>query len=534
MQEIVRQIQSILRGMWKYRWPAVVTAWAVAVIGVVVVFKIPDQYQASARIYVDTQSILRPLLAGLTVQPNVDQQVQMLSRTLISRPNIEKLIRMADMDLKATSKLEQEELVSRLSSAIQIRNTGRDNLYTLSYRDSDQDKAKRVVQSLVSIFVESSLGSSRKDTDSAKTFLNEQIKQYESKLEEAEARVKEFKVRNLELQLQEGKDSATRVGELSRQLQQAQLELKEAENGREAIKRQLAGDRGRGVEQALPNLLPDVSNDVQLPAIATPEIDSRVAAQKRNLDVLLQRFTEYHPDVLSTRRLLKDLEEQRRREIVELTKVARAKAMVPATAPVASVSLAAQELNRALATSEIQVASLTARVAEYASRYNLARASLKNAPQIEAEAAQLNRDYAIIKKNYEDLVARRQSAVMSGELDVASGVADFRLIDPPRVSPKPVAPNRLALLPLALVAAVAAALALAFVASQLRPVFSDVNDLRLKTGLPLLGVVSMSLTEAERRRERRGTMQFFGASVSLVGMFVVGLVAMTFLARQGG
>ena len=75
MQEIVRQIQSILRGMWKYRWPAVITAWAVAVIGVVVVFKIPDQYEASARIYVDTQSILKPLMAGLTVQPNVEQQV---------------------------------------------------------------------------------------------------------------------------------------------------------------------------------------------------------------------------------------------------------------------------------------------------------------------------------------------------------------------------------------------------------------------------------------------------------------------------
>jgi uncharacterized protein involved in exopolysaccharide biosynthesis len=67
---------------------------------------------------------------------------------------------------------------------------------------------------------------------------------------------------------------------------------------------------------------------------------------------------------------------------------------------------------------------------------------------------------------------------MSGELDVASGVADFRLIDPPRVTPKPVSPNRLALLPLALVAAIGAGLAVAFVASQLRPVFSDANELR--------------------------------------------------------
>ncbi|MCC7098369.1 MAG: chain length-determining protein, partial [Rubrivivax sp.] len=67
MEELIRQAQSILRGMWRYRWQALLTSWVVAIVGVVVVFKIPDQYEASARIYVDTQSILKPLMAGLTV-----------------------------------------------------------------------------------------------------------------------------------------------------------------------------------------------------------------------------------------------------------------------------------------------------------------------------------------------------------------------------------------------------------------------------------------------------------------------------------
>lgn len=187
-----------------------------------------------------------------------------------------------------------------------------------------------------------------------------------------------------------------------------------------------------------------------------------------------------------------------------------------------------------LAASELQVASLKARVAEFTTRFNQAKEAMKLAPQKEAEAAQLNRDYGIIKRNYEALVARRQSAVMSGELDVASGVADFRLIDPPRVTPRPVSPNRLLLLPLALAAAVAAGLVLAFLASQLRPVFSDPHELRVKTGMPLLGVVSMTLSDTERRRERRGLFQFFGASAGLVGVFVVGLVGMAFWAQRLG
>jgi hypothetical protein len=159
---------------------------------------------------------------------------------------------------------------------------------------------------------------------------------------------------------------------------------------------------------------------------------------------------------------------------------------------------------------------------------------LKTAPQIEAEAAQLNRDYAITKKNYEDLVARRQSAVMSGELDVASGVAEFRLIDPPRVAPKPVSPNRLLLVPLVLLASLLLGLFSAFAASQLRPTFGDGDELRLRTGLPLLGVVTMLTTDGDRRRDRASLFRFVAASGGLVGLFVAGMIALTFMTRYGG
>ncbi len=530
MQAIVEQVLVALRGMWTFRWPALIIAWVIAVVGAVVVWKIPDQYEASARIYVDTDSILKPLMSGLAVQPNIEQQISMLSRTLISRPNIEKLIRMADLDLKSSSKNEQEALTDRLVKGIEIRTAGGVNLYSMAYRDPEQDKAKRVIQSMVSIFVESGLGATRKDTDSAKTFLTEQIKTFETKLEDAEARLKEFRLRNLDRQSADGKDSATRLGEITAQLDAARLQLREAEKSRDAAKRQLAEARGLAPSSALPNLL---TREAQPAAVSTPEIDSRIEAQKRSLDGLLQRYTEQHPDVVSTRRLITDLEEQKRKEVQELQRRA---ALQPAanTAATANESLAVQELNRMLATAEVQAAAIQARVDEYSGRYAQVRESLKSAPQIEAEAAQLNRDYAITKKNYEDLVARRQSAVMSGELDVASGVAEFRLIDPPRVAPKPVSPNRLILLPGVLLLALASGVFFAFAAAQLRPTFSSAETLRQMTGLPLLGVVTMLTTDVDRRRERMSLMRFVVASGGLVGVFVAGLIAMTLMSRFGG
>lgn len=161
MDEILRQATTILRGMWKHRWLGLVVAWVVAALSVVVVFRIPDRYEASARIFVDTQSILKPLMSGLAIEPNLDQQIMILSRTLISRPNVEKLIRMADLDLKVKNKADQEELVDNLMKALTIKSTSRDNLYTLAYADPEPERAKRVVQSLASIFVESSLGDKR-------------------------------------------------------------------------------------------------------------------------------------------------------------------------------------------------------------------------------------------------------------------------------------------------------------------------------------------------------------------------------------
>ena len=369
-------------------------------------------------------------------------------------------------------------------------------------------------------------GETRKDSDSAKKFIEEQIKTYVGKLEEAEGRLKAFRLKNLELQTGDGKDMASRVGDVTTQLNQAKLELREAENARDSAKRQMDAEKSQTVNVTSRSILQESALSV-----ATPEVDARIAAQKQNLDGLLQRFTDQHPDVVTTRKLVKDLEEQKRKEVQELRKTAMAS---PLTGSGPGMNLITQELGRMFAASEVQVAALRARVGEYESRMLRAREMMKTAPQIEAEFAQLNRDYGVHKKNYEDLVARRESASLSGDLEGASGVADFRLIDPPRASSKPVAPNRLLLLPVALAAALAAGLGVAFVLSQLRSVFFDARSVRSTIGLPILGVVTLVLSDAARARARRDLKRFGFASSGLVGVFVIAVVALTILANRVG
>ena len=517
MEDILQQVKSLLRAAWKYRRLGMLFAWLIGAIAAGVILRIPDKYEASARIFVDTQSILKPLMSGLAVQPNIDQQVMMLSRTLISRPNIEKLIRMSDADLSIQSKADQEVLIERLTKTLEIKSTNRDNLYTIAYRDTDPAKAQRIVQSLVSIFVESSLGDKRQDSDSARKFIEEQIRTYEKKLEEAESRLKNFKLRNLEMQTADGKSSVDRLGEIAAMLEKARLELREAENSRDALRRQIVGEE--------PVLLPEAPGADA--GISLPEIDGRIDTQKRNLDTLLQKYTDKHPDVIGTRRLIKDLEEQKREEIISRRKFA-------AVNPGAGVSSnpVFQQLKVSLGEAEANVASLRTRVAEYESRYQRTKELMKSMPQLEAEYTQLNRDYDIHKKNYEQLVTRRESAELTGDLESAGGGADFRLIDPPRASLTPVAPNRLLLLPLGLLLAIAGGLFVAFVASQLRPVFFDGKALREETGLPLLGIVSLLPNETRQTQERSSLIRFLLAGAALVITYAAGIAVLTYLSQR--
>src|SRR5689334_24564266 len=133
MNELVQQLITAAHGMWRRRWIGLTAAWIAAIIGIAVAYRIPERYEASARVYVDTESLLKPLLAGLAIQPNLDQQVALMSRTLISRPNVERLIRMADLDLGVRTGADRDELTDQVIKNIRL-NSVSTNLYTIGYR----------------------------------------------------------------------------------------------------------------------------------------------------------------------------------------------------------------------------------------------------------------------------------------------------------------------------------------------------------------------------------------------------------------
>lgn len=507
MDELITQLYVYLKGTWKYRVVAVIVAWVVAIAGWLFVLKLPDNYEASSRIYVDTQNIIRPLMAGMTVSPDVQQQVSIMGRTLISRPNVERVVRMVDLDIQVVDEKERDALVTRLMNEIKLGATTGDNMFTISYNNSDPILARDIVQSLLTIFVEEGLDSKRGDSTSALRFIDQQVAAYEQKLVAAENALTEFKRKNIGLLPGQGGDYYTQLLEAEEQLRQAQLALREAEKGRDAIKKQISGDEPVFV-------LSPFSVDEE--SIVNPEIDSRIRNLNEQLDSLRMNFTEQHPDVVATKRLIAQLEEQKKDE-------AR-RNFSPNRDPGKNYSPMLQQLNVALADAEAVVASITARVEEYSARFDRLKSLSEAVPRVEAEFTQLNRDYNVNKANYEQLLERRISARMSGELTSASGLLSFRIIDPPQVPEMPVGPNHRLLFSIVFLAALGAGVGVAFIISQIRPSFYSQGNLREVAGLPVLGAVPMIWTD-QQRMQRIRRLVIFSFSILCLGLMYLFLLA---------
>ena len=503
MNETLEHVRRLLREMWNRRWMGLAAAWVVALIGVAVVYRIPERYEASARIFVDTETLLKPLLAGLAIQPNVNQQVSLISRTLISRPNVERVVRMADLDLR-TPEGQRERLIDEVTRAIRLSGSTPSNLYLISYRHSDPEQARKVVQSLLTIFVEQSLGDKRQDSRQAVRFLDDQIKNYEQALNAAENRLKEFRLKYLGLN-REGGDYFARMATVAQSIASARLQLQAAEQSRDAYQRELKGEQPAFIFE---------TNDI-VTHEAVPEIDARLATLKKELDELSRRFTDSHPDVISTRRLIGELTEQRQAELAARRK---ASADTPKTTRSTERNPVFQQLRVQLADAEAQVASARATLSGLESQYAELRRQASLVPQVEAENAQLNRDYEVQKKTYESLLARRESATMGIGMQDTGG-AQFRVIDPPRVAPRPVDPNRLALLGIVFLASLGAGFLASFVASQLAPTFHDAKVLREATQRPVLGLVSMVPSPRLARTFRRRSWLFAGGVSGLLAFF---------------
>lgn len=532
MSELLVQLYSYLTSIWRRRWYAVAVAWMICGAGWTLVSGLPDKYESQARVYIDMDTMLGPLMQGIAVQVNMFEQIDVMQRTLLSRPNLEKVILMTDLDLTVSTDEEKEALVEKLKKSIAVRQQGR-NLFNVSYNDREPTVTKRVVQAVLQIFVESNLGSSRKDMDSTRRFLSDQIKDYEKQLEIAESRLAAFKRANLGMLPGEG-NYYTHMQNMRGQFKRTESQIGEATTVRDELKQQLTS-----VSQFL-ELEGGATDFAFAPTIGDgPESDTqiRIFELQKVVDSLLTRYTEKHPDVATT---LKRLAEMKKELDAE-----RNVSPGPGDQPPPEQQAAAAESGKNVVPNpvyeqlKLQLIQQEAAIAAFTRRAQQEQIEVKKweqlankVPQVEAELSRLTRDYEIVKNGYEEIRIRQESARLASDMETKAQKVQFRIVDPPKLPLKPSGPNRPLFMAVVLIAGIGAGVAFAFLLGQVNSTFQTVSRLRQTFALPVLGSITGIVSPAEKRRRRRELLGFGLVSVSL-GVAFVGLIAIEALGATG-
>src|SRR4051794_17648223 len=494
MDDIRELIMEKAAAMWRRRWYGALAVWVVCLVGWAVVMYLPNLYQTTARIYVDSETMLRPLLKGLAVQADLASQVDYMQRTLLSRPNLDNVIRMTDLELQATSPEKRESMASALERKITVSAEGKGkNLFSVTYEGESPQLTLSVVQSLLTIFVETNLGANRTDMDQARKFIEGQILDYERQLKAAEARLANFKVANLGVL---GNGNYTQTVDTARgRFAELKAQIEDTKVRRESLRTELT---------SVPPYL-DLNAGTQVIVGGEQDIETRIQEAQRTLDALQQRYTQQHPDVIGTKRMLEGLKKlQAEEERNPRPKPRNRSSAVKQTMP----NPVYEQLKLRLVEIEGDLVSAQRRAEEQQGEVQRLEQLSKTAPAIEAQYASLNRDYDVIKRNYEELVNRRESARMAQEVDSKSNKIQFKVIDPPQLALKPSGPNRPLFMSMVLVAGLGIGCLFAFVLAQLDDTFTSPTHLRDAFDLPVLGAVTLVANAQQQRRGWLRTASF--------------------------
>jgi uncharacterized protein involved in exopolysaccharide biosynthesis len=444
MIDTLAQLRQRSYAIWRRRWIALGTAWALMLLGSTVVVLLPDQYEASTRVYVDTDSLMGPLLKGIAVQDDLSKQLVVMQSTLLSRPNLMKVVRSVYPALAGKDEIELEGLLDRIQSRTTIE-VSSSKLFRITHVESDPRLAKDIVQALLGILVDNNLGQDRADMDNAQSFITKQVGVYETQLRTLERRMAEFRAKHPGV-------ISTSGASFSQQLDKAQADVDAASGDLAAAKAER--DRLAKQVQTAPEAFPDVSPD---DAAKDPTL-AKLGELKAELSQKLAIYSDQHPVIVALKQQLASLEMQNTQS-----------------------KIAVSEQRLALANDTLK------RLKETGS----------SAIMLEAEMADMNRDYNILKQKYEELRIRAESARISSDVKADTGALRFRVIDPPDVPPTPSGPKRTLLLIAVLFASVGGGLALAFLLSEMDDSFATPRELRKAFDLPLLGSVCLVPSKAD-------------------------------------
>jgi len=520
-----------LRGAWRFRWAALVTAAAVALAGWLLVFSLPDRYEAQAQVLVDTRTALKPALQGLADDQDVNVQLNYVRQALLANPELTTLATRVGAIPANAGPAQTQALLAGLRQRIDLTvertddgagGSGGSTNYGITYQDVNRDRALSMVQWLLNTLVNETLGGSRQGSEHAQEFLRQQIADYEKRLQTAEDRLAAFRSQHLGIMPTEQGGYFAQLEQETETIEDLKTKLVVAQSRRGELRKELHGDAAVSAMDATPVYGPNGQ-------LIGGDTAAQIEQVQAHLNQLLLKFTDKYPDVIAARQTLVELKKRQAQEIAALQRGDASAAAMSG----ASSNPIYQSIQLALNKANVDIADLQAELAEHQSKAQQLQHLLDATPELQAQYAQLSRDYDINKQQYTALLESYDKARL-GERAGNAGAVRFEVVQPPTVSFAPVWPSRGKMLLEVLVAALAAGGALAYGLNQLRPVVGSPAALRQLTGVPVVAVVGNAFPTRSARLARSEVRWFSLALGCLLAGFVLAVVLSHAGVRLGG
>lgn len=524
MKESLDQLAGYLSAIYKHRWPMLLTTALVCLLGWTGVFLMADKYQATSKLLMSNESMMGPLLKGLAAESNLTREMaSLMRRTLLSRPNLERVIDSTDLHLSISSKQEREELIRDLGDLVLVTGDERSKVYSISMIEENPELVTDIVQKLTDIFIEHSIGATRKDTSVTKEFLDREIESYENKLRDAEDRLESFKRGNIGLMPSEGQTYFSKLQEKMGHLELAKLELAEARKRMGSIQIELTN---------VPEIVPQ-----QILQITDNSLNEEITELQSELEDLKSRYTDEYPVIISAQQRLNSLVKQR----VDRFRTSKSVGMGTSPEAAASIIESRQNLHLELSRERGEVGALSVRVNGLKKQVDTMRKNVDVMPRVEAQLAQLDRDYGVIKQTYEGLVQRREATALSNQAETSASDFQFQVIESPVTPTLPVAPDRFKLVMAVFIMALGAGTMVAIILSQIKEYVSSVSSLKGIVKFPVYGAVTNIVSNKQRAHQRR-QLALLGVFWSMLLVLFAGLMYATYsninlvemIARKGG
>ncbi len=502
MNLVLEELRAALWTVWNRRWLALAVAWAVCLLGWLVVAMIPNTYQSEARLYVQLDDVLAEQIGIGSASRRND--IERIRQTLTSAVNFEKVIRSTRLGDTVTTPAQMERAVAALAEDVKVVGDEK-NVFHITATSGRSDLsdgenaqlAQDIAQRMIDIFREENLGESRGEMRETIAFLDQQLAQRQKELDEAEARRLAFEAEHPELI--GGPASITaQLNAVRAELRGVEADLAAAQSALAALDGQLAGT---------PRTLAGAGSAGPRAALAQAEANL-AALEARGL-------TANHPDVVALNKQIASLRTQAQGPGADLG----------GTPNPAWTSLQAMKVER-----QANVQALTSRAAALRAEIASITASQLLEPGATAEAQRISRDYEVLREQYDKLLKDREELRLRGQVETERSTIKFEVVDPPTTPRVPAAPNRPLLLFGVLVVGVGAGCGAAFALGQIKGTFATASKLERTFGLPVIGTVSRTVTASVRALEMRRLKQFAAAAGGLGVLFVV-LLGVEFVQR---